>query len=152
MRSPYTLEDPPPIEPPVAVVEATAWSIAAGLWHSHRPDSLLGTDCVQCRHGWPCPTWEVADGIIGDVCAEAPAGNPRGTAAAPAPAPAEPAASGRHATGHPVPETVPRTPAEPTTRRRRRRAAADPAEAQTDVLPCIGAPPRPADAGTLPRR
>ncbi|HEY3505456.1 MAG TPA: hypothetical protein VGN37_22060, partial [Actinocatenispora sp.] len=83
MRSPYTLDDPPPIDPPVAVVERTAWSLAADLWHGHQPDSLLGADCAACRLPWPCPTWEVADGVLGDVCAARPgapppAGPPRG--------------------------------------------------------------------------
>lgn len=163
MRSPYTLEDPPPIEPPDRVVEATAWSVAADLWHTHRPDTLLGTDCVRCQHGWPCPTWEVADSILGDVCAAVPAVPQPAAAVAEHPVP-----PGRHATGHPVPVPQPKpqpNTAEPKTPQskppqstpsqsrphtadtpaaRRRRRAADPAEAQTDVLPAIGATPPPA--------
>ncbi len=70
MRSPYTLDDPPPLQPPGPVIEITAWSIAADLWHEHHPDTLLGADCMRCRCAWPCATWEVADGIIAGVYAE----------------------------------------------------------------------------------
>ncbi len=70
MRSPYTLDDPPPLQPPGPVIEITAWSIAADRWHEHHPDTLLGADCMRCRCAWPCPTWEVADGIIAGVYAE----------------------------------------------------------------------------------
>lgn len=108
MRSPYTLDDPPPVDAPVAVVERTAWSLAADLWHGHQPDTLLGADCARCRSPWPCPTWEVADGVLGDVCAARPgapppAGPPRGAGSVPlrpgAPAQVAPAVSrpGRHA-------------------------------------------------------
>ncbi|MGA8113019.1 MAG: hypothetical protein WCA46_05100, partial [Actinocatenispora sp.] len=72
MRSPYTLEDPPPMDAPGLVVERTAWSLAADLWHDHLPDRLLGTDCATCVCPWPCATWEVADGIIAGVCTENP--------------------------------------------------------------------------------
>ena len=123
MRSPYTLEDPPPLGPPYPVVEATAWSIAADLWHRHRPDSLLGTECVGCRATWPCAPWVVADGILADVCATS---GVRARAAVPA--------LGRHAVA----------PTEP----RRRRRAADPADAETDLLPRIDVPV----LGSLPRR
>lgn len=68
MRSPYTLDDPPPRQPPAAVVEVTAWALAADIWHGHQPDSLLGTECAECHRSWPCPSWEVADSILADVC------------------------------------------------------------------------------------
>ncbi|MEV0839867.1 hypothetical protein AB0I55_09940 [Actinocatenispora sera] len=68
MRSPYTLDSPPPRQPPAAVVEVTAWVLAADIWHGHQPDSLLGTECAECHGSWPCPSWEVADSILADVC------------------------------------------------------------------------------------
>lgn len=68
MRSLYTVDSPPPAEPPAGVAEVTAWAIAVRMWCDHQPDSLMGTTCVGCRAPWPCPSWEVADGIIADVC------------------------------------------------------------------------------------
>jgi hypothetical protein len=67
MPSLYTLDAPPPVEPPVGVMELTAWSIAVQLWRDHQPDSLLRAECLQCRTAWPCATWQVADGIIADL-------------------------------------------------------------------------------------
>jgi hypothetical protein len=67
MPSLYTLDAPPPVEPPVGVLELTAWSIAVQLWRDHQPDSLLRAECLQCRAAWPCATWQVADGIIADL-------------------------------------------------------------------------------------
>jgi hypothetical protein len=94
MPSPYTLDTPPPVEPPVGVMELTAWSIAVRLWREHQPDSLLRAECVVCRTAWPCASWQVADGIIADLSPTGRHAPP--LSAPPAPAPATPSAP-RHA-------------------------------------------------------
>jgi hypothetical protein len=76
MPSLYTLDAPPPVEPPVGVIELTAWSIAVQLWRDHQPDSLLRAECLQCRTAWPCATWQVADGIIADLTVTSPSTSP----------------------------------------------------------------------------
>jgi hypothetical protein len=105
MPSPYTLESPPPVEPPVGVMELTAWSIAVRLWRAHQPDSLLRAECVACQAAWPCATWQVADGIIADLGVPGRAGPvaPPVSPAPPAPVPV-PVPAGSSA---PAPEPPP---------------------------------------------
>lgn len=106
MPSLYTLDAPPPVQPPVGVMELTAWSIAVRLWRDHQPDSLLRAECLQCRTAWPCATWQVADGIIADLTVAS-------TSAAKTPRHAQPPAESRpvpESPLEPVPESVPESP------------------------------------------
>lgn len=96
MPSQYTLDAPPPVEPPDGVMELTAWSIAVQLWRDHPPDSLLRAECTRCRTKWPCATWQVADGIIADLSVISRHATPASTPPAEAP-PAGRAATPKHA-------------------------------------------------------
>lgn len=69
--SPYSLEEPPPNEPPSGVEEIMGWSLAADIWRDHRPERLLGMECHSCQEEWPCNAWDIANDLITQCCERA---------------------------------------------------------------------------------
>lgn len=66
MRSPYTLQKPPPVDPPAGAVCPSLWPVQVRWWLKHTPkdDSQV---CRSCSQAWPCHSWACWDGQIGDA-------------------------------------------------------------------------------------
>ena len=92
MRSPYTLDNPPPDEPPSEVLVPSLWRVQARWWKRHTPAleqrSAKHPVCGHCGQSWPCHSWACWDGQLGQAVG--------GTAAIPSPS---------------LPSAVPATPA-----------------------------------------
>lgn len=90
MRSPYTLDNPPPSEPPGQVLVPSLWRVQVRWWHRHTPAldqrGAKHPVCGHCAQSWPCHSWACWDGQLGQAV------GPRAHEAAEAPeadAPAE---------------------------------------------------------------
>ena len=81
MRSPYTLDNPPPDEPPSGVLVPSLWRVQTRWWKRHTPAldqrSARRPVCGHCRQAWPCHSWACWDGQIG-AAAEALTGGAAG--------------------------------------------------------------------------
>lgn len=86
MRSPYTLENPPPDEPPSEVLVPSLWRVQARWWKRHTPAldqrGAKHPVCGHCGQSWPCHSWACWDGQLGQAVGRPPV---RERAAAPAP-------------------------------------------------------------------
>lgn len=71
MRSPYTLENPPPDEPPSDVLVPSLWRVQARWWKRHTPALDQRTAkhplCGHCGQSWPCHSWACWDGQLGQA-------------------------------------------------------------------------------------
>jgi hypothetical protein len=68
LRSPFTVERPPPASTPPGVPVVIGWQLAASVWRSHLPDPLTREPiCTACRLPMPCPCWRFADAFRADV-------------------------------------------------------------------------------------
>lgn len=71
MRSPYTLENPPPDEPPSDVLVPSLWRVQARWWKRHTPAmdqrSVKHPLCGHCGQSWPCHSWACWDGQLGQA-------------------------------------------------------------------------------------
>jgi len=97
LRSPYTLDNPPPDEPPSEVLVPSLWRVQARWWKRHTPvleqRGAKHPLCGHCRQSWPCHSWACWDGQLGQAV---------GQSAAAVPAPALPTVSAKapaHALG-----------------------------------------------------
>jgi len=70
LRSPYSLDKPPPSEPPPGVLCPSLWPVQVRWWRRHTPKDKART-CAVCGQGWPCHSWACWDGQIGDAVAAA---------------------------------------------------------------------------------
>lgn len=66
MRSPYSLEMPPPAEPPRGVLMPSLWPVQVRWWLRHTPKKGTRT-CAACGQSWPCHSWACWDGQLGDA-------------------------------------------------------------------------------------
>lgn len=105
MRSPYTLDNPPPDEPPSEVLVPSLWRVQARWWKRHTPalDQLSAKHpvCGHCGQSWPCHSWACWDGQLG----QAVSGSIAATPILPNPVPAAPAPA-RTAPVHTISGTV----------------------------------------------
>ncbi|GAB3235129.1 hypothetical protein GCM10027447_32700 [Glycomyces halotolerans] len=73
LRSPYTLDNPPPDEPPNGVLVPSLWRVQARWWKRHTPAADQRTArrpvCGHCRQAWPCHSWACWDGQLGEAVA-----------------------------------------------------------------------------------
>lgn len=71
MRSPYTLDNPPPDEPPSGVLVPSLWRVQARWWKRHTPAldqrSTRRPVCGHCLQAWPCHSWACWDGQLGEA-------------------------------------------------------------------------------------
>lgn len=67
----YSLEKPPPLDPPTGVEEIMGWSLATAIWRDHLPERLLGMECNACQEAWPCNAWDIANDLITQCCERA---------------------------------------------------------------------------------
>lgn len=71
MRSPYTLDNPPPDEPPIEVLVPSLWRVQARWWKRHTPaldqQSAKHPVCRHCAQAWPCHSWACWDGQLGQA-------------------------------------------------------------------------------------
>ncbi|THV24457.1 hypothetical protein [Glycomyces paridis] len=86
MRSPYTLDNPPPNEPPSEVLVPSLWRVQVRWWNRHTPSldqrGVKHPVCGHCAQTWPCHSWACWDGQLGQAV------GPRAEQAAPKAAPA----------------------------------------------------------------
>ncbi|QSB06069.1 hypothetical protein [Natronoglycomyces albus] len=71
MRSPFTLDNPPPEEPPQGVLVPSLWRVQVRWWKRHTPEKRPGrkpVNCRDCKQVWPCHSWAAWDGQIGEAC------------------------------------------------------------------------------------
>lgn len=70
MRSPYSLDNHPPAEPPPGVICPGLWTVQVRLWKRHTPWPGT-TKCQECTGtaSWPCHSWLSWDGQLGDAWA-----------------------------------------------------------------------------------
>ncbi|NUQ89128.1 MAG: hypothetical protein HOQ43_11775 [Glycomyces artemisiae] len=91
MRSPYTLDNPPPDEPPSEVLVPSLWRVQARWWKRHTPaldqQGAKHPVCGHCGQSWPCHSWACWDGQLGQAVhqSDAPA-TAKGAAQVEAPA------------------------------------------------------------------
>jgi len=76
LRSPYTLENPPPDEPPSEVLVPSLWRVQARWWKRHTP-AIDQRDakhpvCSHCAQSWPCHSWACWDGQLGQAVGQPP--------------------------------------------------------------------------------
>lgn len=69
MRSPYSLVNHPPAEPPPGVICPDIWTVQVRWWRRHTPDE--NRRCRECAGtaAWPCMSWLCWDGQLGDAIA-----------------------------------------------------------------------------------
>lgn len=71
MRSPYTLDNPPPDEPPSNVLVPSLWRVQARWWKRHTPAfdqrGAKHPVCGHCSQSWPCHSWACWDGQLGQA-------------------------------------------------------------------------------------
>ncbi len=71
LRSPYTLDNPPPDEPPSGVLVPSLWRVQTRWWKRHTPAvdqrNARRPVCGHCRQAWPCHSWACWDGQIGQA-------------------------------------------------------------------------------------
>lgn len=70
LRSPYTLDRPPPSQPPNGVLCPSLWPVQVRWWLRHTPKSQSRT-CAVCDQAWPCHSWACWDGQLADALATA---------------------------------------------------------------------------------
>lgn len=68
LRSPFTVDRPPPRRAPSGCPVVIGWDLAAHVWYSHlpRPPSN-GATCGQCCFPVPCPWWRFVDAFLADA-------------------------------------------------------------------------------------
>ncbi|WP_156926137.1 hypothetical protein [Glycomyces arizonensis] len=91
MRSPYTLDNPPPDEPPSGVPVPSLWRVQARWWRRHTPAldqrSVRRPVCGHCGQAWPCHSWACWDGQLGEAVGLPGAAEPMSGATGPRPVP-----------------------------------------------------------------
>ncbi|WP_133884184.1 hypothetical protein [Glycomyces sp. NRRL B-16210] len=91
MRSPYTLDNPPPEVPPSDVLVPSLWRVQVRWWNRHTPAldqrGVKHPVCGHCGQSWPCHSWACWDGQLGQAV------GPRAHEAAPVEAPEPEAAA-----------------------------------------------------------
>ncbi|MEV0649900.1 hypothetical protein AB0I28_32055 [Phytomonospora sp. NPDC050363] len=68
MKSPYSLKNLPPDDPPAGVICPGLWTMQVRYWRLHTPRP--GTKrCQECKGtaAWPCHSWLCYDGLLGDA-------------------------------------------------------------------------------------
>ncbi|WP_153027425.1 hypothetical protein [Glycomyces albidus] len=82
MRSPYTLDNPPPDEPPSDVLVPSLWRVQARWWKRHTPaldqQGAKHPVCRHCSQAWPCHSWACWDGQLGQAVHQAQTPEPDG--------------------------------------------------------------------------
>ena len=73
MRSPFSLAEPPPDQPPAGVLCPSLWPVQIRWWLKHTPKvgGQSGDPCRICAQTWPCPGWACWDGQLGEALAAA---------------------------------------------------------------------------------
>jgi hypothetical protein len=77
LRSPYTLDNPPPDEPPSDVLVPSLWRVQARWWKRHTPApeqrNAKHPVCGHCGQSWPCHSWACWDGQLGQAVGQSDA-------------------------------------------------------------------------------
>ncbi|MFC4335496.1 hypothetical protein [Salininema proteolyticum] len=71
MKSFFTLDNPPPENPPAGVPAPSLWRVQRRRWHQHTPApcdrGAKNPVCAHCKQAWPCHSWACWDGQIAEA-------------------------------------------------------------------------------------